>query len=175
MVLTDWTASTPYRRISVMRPLVLMLVLVLRQLRGASSSARQAVHEATKTQHTAAYDRAPLPTTTLVEAARVPTRGAAGWAHFELEGRDFLAVANFFTSAPRRRASMTTDSVLYAASLGGDGISLELEEVQRFQTAGAHGVEHFVAEGRHYLAYPNYYGGDAVVYRWSKASASFSL
>ena len=47
------------------------------------------------------------------EAAVVQTRGAAGWAHFVIDGKDFLAVANFFTSGPGRQPSMETDSSIF--------------------------------------------------------------
>eukprot|EP00931_Biecheleriopsis_adriatica_P116468 TRINITY_DN92108_c0_g1_i1.p1 TRINITY_DN92108_c0_g1~~TRINITY_DN92108_c0_g1_i1.p1 ORF type:complete len:460 (-),score=89.25 TRINITY_DN92108_c0_g1_i1:70-1413(-) len=103
---------------------------------------------------------------TFVEAATIQTRGAAGWSHFVIDGRDFLVVANFFTSSPGRQPRMETESVLYSAHRA-EGLSLKLEEVQRFRTVGAHGVDHFKYDGRHYIAIPNYYGGDSVIYRWS--------
>ena len=49
------------------------------------------------------------------KALDVPTKGAAGWTHFVVDGRDYLAVANFFTSRPGARPSMTTESVVYEA------------------------------------------------------------
>jgi hypothetical protein len=106
------------------------------------------------------------------EAATVQTRGAAGWEHFVIDGVDFLAVANFFTSAPGRQPSMTTDSAVYTATT--DGVQLQLTEVQRFRTTGAHGVAHLESGGRHYLAVPNYYGGDAVILRWDTAARRFT-
>jgi hypothetical protein len=63
--------------------------------------------------------------------------------------------------------------VLYSARLAeraGAQPGLHLTELQRFPTAGAHGVEHFAHAGRDYLAIPNYYGGDAAVYRWDGVS-----
>lgn len=106
------------------------------------------------------------------EAATVQTRGAAGWEHFVIDGVDFLAVANFFTSAPGRQPSMTTDSAVYTATT--DGVQLQLTEVQRFRTTGAHGVAHLESGGQHYLAVPNYYGGDAVILRWDTAARRFT-
>eukprot|EP00929_Paragymnodinium_shiwhaense_P078031 TRINITY_DN40355_c0_g1_i1.p1 TRINITY_DN40355_c0_g1~~TRINITY_DN40355_c0_g1_i1.p1 ORF type:complete len:454 (-),score=65.65 TRINITY_DN40355_c0_g1_i1:171-1532(-) len=101
-----------------------------------------------------------------VEAASVPTRGAAGWAHFAMDDEHYLAVANFFTSSPGRQPRMETDSAVYKVRRKG-GTSLQLEEVQRMKTVGAHGVEHFAHKDRHYLAIPNYYGEDTAIYRWS--------
>ena len=98
------------------------------------------------------------------EAATVQTRGAAGWDHFVIDGADYLAVANFFSSSPGRQPSMKTESTIYRAAA--DGMKLRLTEVQGFLTTGAHGVVHFEHDNRHYLAVPNYYGGDAVVLRW---------
>ena len=48
---------------------------------------------------------AAAPRTRFIEAARISTRGNAGFEHFNLDGRDYVAVANFFTSAPGRRIS----------------------------------------------------------------------
>ena len=92
------------------------------------------------------------------------TRGAAGWDHLVMDGQDYLCCANFFTSNPRRQASMTTDSTIFKVSQNGD-LSLQLTEVQGFKTTGAHGVSDVEAGGYHYLAVPNYYGGDTVVMR----------
>ena len=118
-----------------------------------------------------------------IEAATVATRGAAGWTHFRIGDRDFLAVANFFTSAPGTQPRMETSSVLYEAWLAaGTGFAeaqqpprLELNEVQKFPTVGAHGVCHFhTTEGHDYIAIPNYYGGDSAVYRWNGAKSKVS-
>lgn len=101
-----------------------------------------------------------------IEALKVPTRGAAGWEHFQIAGQDYLCVANFFTSRPGVHASMETDSVVYTADIDGSG-QLQLGEVQAFRTTGAHGVVHVARAEQHYLIVPNYYGGDAVVLRWA--------
>ena len=73
---------------------------------------------------------------------------------------------------------METDSVLYhvekVAVAGGRG--LRLQEVQRFPTIGAHGVEHAVRDGRTYLVFPSYYGKRTDVFRWSEeGSGRFEL
>lgn len=60
---------------------------------------------------------------------------------------------------------METDSALYTVRSASD-VSLDLMEIQRFPTVGAHGVEHFAHAGHNYLAIPNYYGGDTAIYRW---------
>ena len=114
--------------------------------------------------------------TRFTEVARLKTRGNAGFEHFNLDGRDYLAVANFFTSAPGRRADMSTTSVLYECTAGKGSDSLELFEVQRFPTIGAHGWEYFRADGEDFLVVPNYYGGDTVLYRWDRSlpSAKFA-
>ena len=44
------------------------------------------------------------------KALDVPTKGAAGWTHFVVDGRDYLAVANFLTSRPRPRPSAPTET-----------------------------------------------------------------
>ena len=94
---------------------------------------------------------------------------AAGWEHFSIDGRDYLAVANFFTSGPARQPSMVTESTVYEAVRGPFG-ELTLREIQAFRTTGAHGVVHLRRAGSHYLAVPNYYGGDTVVLRWLTVS-----
>lgn len=99
-----------------------------------------------------------------VEALKVPTRGAAGWTHFVIDGQDYVCVANFFSSRPGKRPSMETDSTVYAADVVAG--SLKLTFLQGFKTTGAHGVVHLSRRGGHYLVVPNYYGGDAVVLRW---------
>ena len=123
-----------------------------------------------------------------VEAATLPTKGAAGYTAWSMGGKDYLAVANFFTSAgPGTKADIKTQSALYTMSLDGDSSAsapkLKLLPLQTFETAGAHGVEHFSSrvrnasgqlERQHYLAIPNYYGGDAAIYRWDKPSQRFS-
>lgn len=96
----------------------------------------------------------------------VPTKGAAGWKHFRVADQDYLVVANFFTSRPEVQPSMKTDSVVYKATLDQRTRRLKLEEVQRFETVGAHGVDVFDRGGRTYMAVPNYYGGDTVILRW---------
>ena len=112
------------------------------------------------------------------EVLKVPTRGAAGWTHFVIDGQDYLAVANFFTSRPGARPSMETTSVVYkayatpsyATPSAAAGTKLRLEALQSFTTTGAHGVEHVAAaDGSRFLVFPNYYGGDAVVLRWTGA------
>ena len=107
------------------------------------------------------------------EAAVVQTRGAAGWAHFVIDGKDFLAVANFFTSGPGRQPSMETDSSIFLVRATEDR-KLQLTEVQSFRTVGAHGVVHFECSGHHYLSVPNYYGGDTLVLRWDRAASRFA-
>ena len=114
---------------------------------------------------------AAAPRTRFIEAARISTRGNAGFEHFNLDGRDYVAVANFFTSAPGRRADMSTTSVLYECTQSAAG-GLELIEVQRFPTTGAHGWEFFLADGEAFLCVPNYYGSDTVLYRWDRSLAS---
>eukprot|EP00966_Prymnesium_polylepis_P102990 2385389-Prymnesium_polylepis.1 len=120
-------------------------------------------------QRLAAALRRPPP---LIEVASVATRGAAGWAHFRIAGRDYIAVANFFTSGPGRQPSMATESAVYCVRGVNEHGRLDLHELQRFPTVGAHGVEHFAhgtggqlvgceAGEQHYLAVPNYYGGDS--------------
>eukprot|EP00928_Gymnodinium_smaydae_P080735 TRINITY_DN64381_c0_g1_i1.p1 TRINITY_DN64381_c0_g1~~TRINITY_DN64381_c0_g1_i1.p1 ORF type:complete len:401 (-),score=58.87 TRINITY_DN64381_c0_g1_i1:1142-2344(-) len=101
----------------------------------------------------------------LVQATTVATRGAAGWASFQIGGKDFLAVANFFTSSRTQQPRMQTTSAIYEVRLDNKGV-LQLQELQRFPTVGAHGVEHCVHSGQDYLAIPNYYGSDTAVYRW---------
>ena len=81
------------------------------------------------------------------EVLKVPTRGAAGWTHFVIDGQDYLAVANFFTSRPGARPSMETTSVVYkayatpsyATPSAAAGTKLRLEALQSFTTTGAHG------------------------------------
>ena len=82
-------------------------------------------------------------------------------------------MANFFTSAPGRQPSMETESTVFAAQLDASGKALQLREVQGFRTVGAHGVVHFERAQRHYLAVPNYYGGDTLVLRWAPATGRF--
>lgn len=109
-----------------------------------------------------------------MEAATVPTRGAAGWEHFVIDGRDYLSVANFFTSSPKHQPRMQTESVVYSASADPRSGKLALTELQRFPTVGAHGVVHCESAGHHYLAVPNYYGGDTVVLRWDGTVGKFT-
>ena len=113
----------------------------------------------------AAAVAAPPQERALEVAALVPTRGAAGWSHFQINGLDYLAVANFFTSSPGRDARMETDSVLYLVQVAD---RLSLREVQRFPTIGAHGVHHFVKDDHTYLVFPSYYGKRTDVFRWSQ-------
>ena len=107
------------------------------------------------------------------KAATAETRGAAGWEHFVIDGIDFLAVANFFTSGPGRQPSMTTDSVVYKATTA-DGGKLHLSQVEGFRTTGAHGVCHLEATGQHYLAVPNYYGHDTLILRYNRSAGRFA-
>ena len=100
------------------------------------------------------------------KALDVPTKGAAGWTHFVVDGRDYLAVANFFTSRPGARPSMTTESVVYEAFSDAPG-KLRLEKLQAFATTGAHGVEFVATADDRWLVVPNYYGGDTVVLKWA--------
>ena len=100
------------------------------------------------------------------EAARIATRGCAGFEHFEIQGRHYIATANFFTSSAGRRPDMHTHSVLFEAQLNG-AAHLQLTEVQKFSTIGAHGWEFFHFEGDAFLVVPNYYGGSTVLYRWA--------
>ena len=119
------------------------------------------------------------PPSLLIKVATVATRGAAGWTHFHIAGRDYLAVANFFISGPGRQPSMATESAVYCVRGVNKSGGLDMHEVQRFPTVGAHGVEHFAhttggqlvgceAGEQHYLAVPNYYGGDSIVLRWEE-------
>lgn len=110
----------------------------------------------------------------LVEAASVETRGAAGWEHFAIDGKDYLAVANFFTSSPGRTPNMDTESMIYRAELAADG-KLHLDELQGLHTTGAHGVVHLEHEGSHFVAIPNYYGKDTVVFRWDSGEGRFAV
>ena len=102
----------------------------------------------------------------------IPTRGAAGFEKFTIDGRDYIASANFFTSAPGRTPAMETDSVVYALTRGDTGKPL-FTKIQSIPTVGAHGVEFFNFQGEAYLAIPNYYGGDTVVLRWSRTPSVF--
>ena len=100
----------------------------------------------------------PSPLTTaapFVEAANIPTRGAAGWAHFIIDGQDYVAVANFFTSSPCKQPRMETESTVYKAVISNTG-QLQLTELQRFKMIGAHGVVHCEHHRQHYLSVPNY-------------------
>jgi hypothetical protein len=101
----------------------------------------------------------------LTEVATVPTKGASGFAHFTIGGRDYLAVSHFFTSSPKREPTMRTESVVY--TITGSSSDLRFKEVQRFPTVGAKGVVHIEHRGHHYLSVPNYSGGDTLVLRWN--------
>lgn len=68
---------------------------------------------------------------------------------------------------------METESVIYRASVGAQDSSLVLEELQSFKTVGAHGVAYMSRDSHHYLAVPNYYGGDSIVLRWDDKLQKF--
>eukprot|EP00746_Dinoflagellata_sp_MGD_P036491 gnl/MRDRNA2_/MRDRNA2_18753_c0_seq1.p1 gnl/MRDRNA2_/MRDRNA2_18753_c0~~gnl/MRDRNA2_/MRDRNA2_18753_c0_seq1.p1 ORF type:complete len:419 (-),score=48.53 gnl/MRDRNA2_/MRDRNA2_18753_c0_seq1:97-1353(-) len=115
-----------------------------------------------------------------VEAAKVPTRGAAGWTHFQIGGKDYLAVANFFTSGPGKNPSMKTRSAVFEVQNTCKNESrpyckykLQLTQVQSFETKGAHGIAHFEHNDQHYIAVPNYYGEDAIVLRFDQVKKKF--
>jgi hypothetical protein len=66
---------------------------------------------------------------------------------------------------------METDSVVYRITVrpaAATNAELHLTEVQRLPTIGAHGFEFFEGNSESFLAVPNYYGGDSVVYKWKR-------
>lgn len=71
--------------------------------------------------------------------ANINTKGAAGWTHFNIDGQDYLSVANFFTSNPARKPNMETKSVVYRVK-SYNQTSLKLKKVQELDSVGAHGV-----------------------------------
>jgi hypothetical protein len=96
--------------------------------------------------------------TRLEPILRIKTNAAAGWKHFNIMGKDFLAVANFWDGVPEHR--MKALSVLYSVSLveSKDGpLKLKLKRIQDFETVGAHGWEFAESGNRSYLVVPNYY------------------
>ena len=107
------------------------------------------------------------------KVGKIKTRGAAGFEHFQIDGKDYVASANFFTSSPGRNPSMKTTSVVYRVRKSKNSNKLRFKRINSLQTVGAHGVEFFTRNNESYIAIPNYYGGDSVVYRWSRSSLKF--
>jgi len=110
-----------------------------------------------------------------VLGAKIPTHGNGGWEAFEIDGRTFIAAANFWDG---ESVDMSALSKVYRVSLNETG-KLLLKRHQSMRTRGAHGWDFFESGAEKLLVVPNYYqcgdtrrqqepGGclSTVVYRW---------
>ena len=75
----------------------------------------------------------------------IKTRGAAGFEYFNIDGVDYVACANFFTSKGSRagssqQPSMNTKSVIYRIKSVSNSTRLRLHVVQRIPTTGTYFV-----------------------------------
>ena len=93
----------------------------------------------------------------------LPTRGAGDVEHFTINGRLFLAFANYHGDNFKHR----TGSMIYKMNEQTGKFIL----YQTLQTKGAIGLEYFSIADKHFLAVANYYDGthllDSVVYQWN--------
>ena len=94
-----------------------------------------------------------------VKVQDLPTSGAAGVAHFTINGSAFLAFANHYGY---------TDSMIYKMNEQTGKFNL----FQTLQTRVAYGLEYFLIADKHFLAVANYlYNGthlvDSAVYKWN--------
>ncbi|EKX41872.1 hypothetical protein GUITHDRAFT_112014 [Guillardia theta CCMP2712] len=75
----------------------------------------------------------------LVLGAKIPTHGNGGWEAFEIDGRTFIAAANFWDG---ESVDMSALSKVYRVSLNETG-KLLLKRHQSMRTRGAHGWDFF--------------------------------
>ena len=93
----------------------------------------------------------------------LPTRGAAGVEHFTINGRLFLAFANYYGDIYKHK----TGSMIYKMN----ELTGKFNLYQTLQTRGAYGLEYFSIADQHFLAVANYNDGtyllDSAVYQWN--------
>ena len=93
----------------------------------------------------------------------LPTRGAAGVEHFTINGRVFLAFANYHGDIFKHK----TSSMIYKMNEQTGKFNL----YQTLQTKGAADFEYFSIADKHFLAVANHYDGthllDSEVYQWN--------
>ena len=93
----------------------------------------------------------------------MPTRGAAAVEHFTINGRLFLAFANYHGDIHKHK----TGSMIYKM----DEQTGKFTLYQTLQTRGAYGLEYFSIAGKHFLAVANHHDGtyqlDSAVFQWN--------
>jgi hypothetical protein len=108
--------------------------------------------------------------------------GCAGIEQFAINNVSFLAIANFWDGLSSDMSAMST---LHQLSSAPDS-SLETRYIHGFNTKGAHGMDYFTHDEKHFLVVPNYYGCEhgnqravdcqsTMVYLWHPESSRFEF